>query len=157
MRFPKALVILFAVFSLSASACQQGLNKELVGTLAGAAVGGYLGSTIGDGQGQMAAIAAGTLAGSMIGGRIGQALDEKDRMKMEQAVQQAQVAPVGQPVSWSNPDSGNAGAVTAVRDGWSDSGAYCREFEQIVRIGQRTEKGYGTACRGEDGGWRVLP
>ncbi len=157
MRFAKTLTVILVAFSLSASACQQGPNKELVGTLAGAALGGYVGSTIGKGKGQLAAVAVGTLAGGMIGGSIGESLDEVDRMKMNQAVQQAQAAPVGQQITWNNPDSGNSGSVKAVRDGWSDSGEYCRQFEQVVQVGEQREQEYGTACRGDDGSWAVLP
>jgi hypothetical protein len=33
---------------------------------------------------------------------------------------------------------------------------YCREFSQTVRIGDRTQESYGTACLQSDGTWRIV-
>ncbi len=63
--------------------------------------------------------------------------------------------PIGRPVTWSNPRSGNRGTVTPVRDGTSLSGAYCREFRQTVTIGGRTRRAYGVACQRSGGGWHT--
>jgi len=41
--------------------------------------------------------------------------------------------------------------VTAVREGFAENGEFCREFQQEVRVGGRTERRYGPACRQEDG------
>lgn len=38
----------------------------------------------------------------------------------------------------------------------SRSGEYCREYQSTIRVGGRLERGYGTACLGEDGAWRVV-
>jgi surface antigen len=46
--------------------------------------------------------------------------------------------------------------VTATRDGYSESGKYCREFYQTVSIGGRTEDAYGVACLQPDGDWRIV-
>jgi surface antigen len=44
-----------------------------------------------------------------------------------------------------------------VRDGTDTrTGAYCREFQQTVTIGGKTESAYGTACRQPDGTWKVV-
>jgi hypothetical protein len=58
------------------------------------------------------------------------------------ALTQHQRAPIGRRITWS--DAGVAG-----------DGAYCREFQQEVRIGGRSEFAWGTACLGEDGDWRI--
>jgi triosephosphate isomerase len=36
------------------------------------------------------------------------------------------------------------------------AGRYCREFQQTVTIGGRTEQAYGTACMQPDGAWEVI-
>jgi len=46
--------------------------------------------------------------------------------------------------------------VTPVRDGYSESGSYCREFQQTVSIGGKNEQAYGVACRQPDGSWRIV-
>ena len=57
---------------------------------------------------------------------------------------------------WLNPDIGHSGTHTPTRTYRSDSGQYCREFQQTVTIDGRTEEFYGRSCRGEDGAWRIV-
>jgi surface antigen len=93
----------------------------------------------------------------MRGGEIGRSLDENDRRMASQAQTQAQTAPIGQTISWNNPDSGNSGTYTPVRDGTNtSSGAYCREYQTTVTVGGKTEDAYGTACRQPDGSWKIV-
>ena len=145
-----------AVFALAACTGNAG-PKESIGTLLGAVVGGVAGAQVGSGRGQLVATGIGTLLGAYLGNEIGKSLDRADKLYMQQAEQQALVAPVGDTIAWSNPDSGNSGTVTAVRDGTQrDTGAYCREFQQTVTVGGRTEEAYGTACRQPDGTWQIV-
>jgi hypothetical protein len=72
----------------------------------------------------------------------------------EQAQIDATAAPVGSSIQWNE---GNAyGAVSVLRDGQSSSGRYCREFQQTVTIGGRSEQAYGTACMQPDGAWQIV-
>ncbi len=141
---------------LFTAACQQAGPKESVGTVGGAALGGLLGSQFGSGTGQLAATGAGVFLGALIGNQIGKGLDDVDRIKADQANYRAKSAPVGETIAWNNPDTGNSGTVTPVRDGTSSSGEYCREFQQTVTVGGQTEQAYGTACREPDGSWRIV-
>ena len=149
-----ALILVFAL-----GACQDMNNKggkELLGTLGGAALGGYLGSKVGGGTGQMAATAGGALLGALLGGNIGRSLDEVDKMKAQSAHSQAQAAPIGETIAWNNPDSGHSGTVTPTRDGYADNEDYCREFQQTITVSGETQQAYGTACRQPDGSWRIV-
>lgn len=38
----------------------------------------------------------------------------------------------------------------------STSGRYCREFQQKVTVGGKTEEAYATACQNPDGTWEVV-
>tara|TARA_R110001592_G_scaffold20926_5_gene84564 strand:- start:626 stop:1111 length:486 start_codon:yes stop_codon:yes gene_type:complete len=131
-------------------------TKEMVGTGAGAVVGGLLGSKVGGGSGQLWATGAGALLGAYLGNEVGKSLDNADRQYMSNAVYQAQSAPVGEPISWNNPESGNAGNIVATKDGYSASGSYCREFQQTVYIGGKEESAFGTACQKPDGSWEIV-
>lgn len=156
MRQKALLSAFFAV--LLAAGCtgpDQPGTKQTVGTLGGAALGGLLGAQFGSGSGQLAATAAGTLLGALVGSEIGRSMDQVDRLRMDQANRRAQTAPLGTGITWNNPDTGNYGTVTPVRDGTSSTGQYCREFQQTVTVGGRTEQAYGIACRQPDGSWRV--
>lgn len=152
------VVIAAGAIALTAAACENsslGGTKQTIGTLGGAAAGGLFGAQFGSGSGQLAATAAGALLGAFIGSEIGRTMDEVDRQKAESAYQQATTAPVGETISWSNPNTGNSGTVTPTREGQSTTGAYCREFQQTVIIGGKEEQAYGVACRQPDGAWEI--
>jgi surface antigen len=157
MRRPVTMVMA-AVLSLGllgGCVTDQG-NKQTMGTLLGAGLGGFAGSKVGGGKGQLAATAAGVLLGGLMGNSMGQSLDRADQAYLSRAQDQALEAPVGQTISWSNPDSGNYGHVTPTRVGRDTStGAYCREYQTEVIVGGESQVGYGTACRMPDGDWKI--
>lgn len=153
MKIKAVIAAIMITFTLAA--CSQGNQKQTIGTITGAAAGGLLGAQVGSGSGRVAATAAGALIGALIGSEIGRSMDEVDRMKAEQAYTQATSAPIGQEITWNNPDSGNYGTVTPTREGTSSAGNYCREFQQTVVIGGKQEQAYGVACRQPDGSWEI--
>ena len=131
-------------------------NKQTIGTGLGAVVGGLAGSQIGRGTGRLWATGAGVLIGALAGSSIGQSLDSADRQQMSNAQQRVETAPVGQTITWNNPDSGHSGTYTVTRDGTNNStGNYCREYQQTITVGGQRQSAYGTACRQPDGSWQV--
>jgi len=148
-----SMAILLAV---SGCASQNNNPKATGGAIAGGVGGALLGSLFGGGNGRIAAVAVGTLVGAMIGQEIGKSLDAADRAAIDRAENRATTAPIGQTITWKNPDSGNKGTVTPVREGNDKKGRYCREFRQTIEIGGRLEDGYGTACRQADGSWQIM-
>lgn len=81
-------------------------------------------------------------------------LSETQQRAHETAQVQATTARIGDTIVWNQ---GNAsGSVTALRDGTSTNGRYCREFQQKVTVGGKTENAYGTACRQPDGTWEIV-
>ena len=144
--------------ALTLGACsgmQNAGTKETVGTAAGAVGGGLLGSQIGGGSGRLIATGVGTLLGAWVGNEVGSSLDKADYAYAREAEQRAYTAPVGQQISWSNPESGNYGTVTPVRTGTNQYGRECREYEQTIYVGGRAETGVGVACKNSDGRWEV--
>lgn len=147
---------LAAILLLPACQASQMGTKEGVGTLGGAALGGLLGSQIGGGSGKLVATGAGVLLGGWLGNEIGASLDKADRMYATGAETRAYTAPIGQQITWNNPESGNSGVIVPVRDGYASNGAYCREFQQTIMIGGRQQQGYGKACQQPDGSWKIV-
>lgn len=132
-------------------------NKTNVGTLAGAAGGAALGSTIGKGRGNIAAIAIGTLLGAGLGREIGSSLDRADLSYYNQTSQQAmEYGQPGTSLPWRNPQSGNSGTITPSNYYETAQGQYCREYSQTINVGGRSQQGYGTACRQPDGTWKIV-
>lgn len=154
----KQNAILAFILVLSLAACETtGGPKQTGGTILGGIGGAVAGAQFGSGKGQLAAVAAGTLLGALLGSEVGRSLDKADLTYADRANQQAQAAPIGQRIEWNNPQTGNYGTVTPVRDGTDKTtGSYCREFQQTVTIGGKTEQAYGTACRQPDGTWKVV-
>lgn len=156
----KKLILSFVMVSaLALGACEsmRGMGtKQTVGTGSGAILGGLAGSQIGSGSGRLWATGAGVLLGALVGSEIGKSLDNADRAYAQQANQRALSSPIGQQISWNNPDSGNYGYVTPVRDGRDGSGNYCREYTQTIYVGGRQETGTGTACQQSDGTWQIM-
>ena len=145
-----------ALFTLSA--CAEGqIDKQTVGTLIGAGLGGLAGSQIGSGSGQLAAVGVGVLLGGLLGNEIGKSLDKADRAYLANNAQSTlESAPTGLSSSWVNPDSGNSGSLTPTKTYATATGQPCREYVSTVTIDGQTEEVYGTACREPDGTWRFV-
>lgn len=156
----KKLILTIAMVSTVALGACESLNgagnKQMIGGAGGAVLGGLAGSQIGGGSGRLWATGAGVLLGALAGSEIGSSLDKADRTYAQQAAVRANTAPIGQTISWNNPDSGNYGTVTPVNDGRDTAGNYCREYQQTVYVGGKQESAYGTACQQPDGSWKIV-
>jgi surface antigen len=128
-------------------------NRELLGSLLGAAAGGLAGSQIGDGRGQLAAVAGGTLLGFLMGGTIGRNMDEVDQNCVGQALEHAGD---GQQIAWNNPQTGAQYQVVPTRTVQGSDGRYCREYTATSVVSGRNQQTYGRACRQPDGSWKLV-
>lgn len=152
-----ARYIAIGLIALSVTACEQGGEKQTLGTLLGGVGGALAGSQVGKGKGQLVAVAAGTMLGAFLGSEIGKSLDKADRLALQQTTQRTlESGPSGNVVSWRNPDSGNSGTVTPQPSYQNASGQYCREYQQTITVDGKTESAYGTACRQSDGSWKIV-
>jgi len=132
-------------------------DKQKVGAVLGGVAGGLLGSKIGGGSGRLAATAGGAVLGVLLGSEIGKSLDRADRIYASRTTQGAlESNRSGVTSTWSNPDSGHSGTVTPQPAYQTSSGDYCREYQQQITVGGRTETAYGTACRQPDGSWKIV-
>lgn len=150
-------MLMISIISISLIGCAQGAGeKQTLGTLIGAGLGGLVGSQIGGGKGKMIAIGAGVLLGGLLGSEIGQSMDQTDRMYMEQATYDSlENSPTGYETEWNNPDSGYQGIIRPLKTYREPSGRYCREYQADITIGPETVASYGTACRQPDGSWQI--
>ena len=144
----------------SLGACAQGgasVSNESLGNIGGAVAGGLLGSQFGGGSGKIFTSVGGALLGAWAGGQIVRNLSQADQGYYSQAASQAYSAPTGQTVTWMNPQSGAQGTITPVRTGTNNAtGEVCREYQQTITVGGKTERAYGTACRQADGSWKII-
>ncbi len=152
-----ALIALAAVVAVSPAGAEELFSKKNIGTVLGGVGGAVVGSQFGSGKGRLVGVAAGTLLGAFVGREIGSSLDEADQTAASRSAQNAfETGRTGQTVAWRNPDSGNEGTITPVRTYEASPGSYCREYQQTVTVGGKTEEAYGTACRQPDGSWKIV-
>lgn len=158
----KVTFVLLAVFAMTLplGACdttQQAGQKQSVGTVIGAVLGGFLGSKAGGGEGQLWATGAGAVMGAILGSEFGKSLDKNDQVMMERTSQASlEHTRTGALSSWSNPDTGHSGTVTPTRTYQKAGGTFCRDFTQAIVIDGETHDATGTACRQSDGSWRIV-
>jgi surface antigen len=151
----KAVISLLPVIivgvAILLSSCETTTHAQQ-GEIIGGVIGGVVGSQIGEGRGNTAAIIVGTIAGAMIGRHIGQTMDDTDRMKTAQALNNSRT---GVGTTWVNPDNGNTYTVTPTETFETNQGP-CREFRLDARVGDSpNEDVYGTACLQPDGSWLI--
>ncbi|HPF78229.1 MAG TPA: RT0821/Lpp0805 family surface protein [Alphaproteobacteria bacterium] len=155
----KKLILLTAMIaSVGLAGCEsmQGAGtKQTVGSVGGAVIGGVLGSQVGKGDGRLWTTGIGTLLGALVGSEVGRSLDKADIAYAQRANEQAHSAPIGETITWNNPESGNSGSVVTTRDGTNQQGRYCREYQQTIYVGGQQETGYGIACQQPDGTWEI--
>lgn len=149
--YSKVILLSVLIITLGGCATESGRQQEQVGMVIGGILGGAVGSQVGKGSGRTVAIVAGTLAGAAIGGSIGRSMDDTDRLKTAQALENVRT---GVPSSWQNPDTGYQYTVVPTRTYETSTGP-CREYSLDAVIGGKKEKVYGTACRQPDGSWQV--
>ncbi len=155
--FRKSVIaVLSASVLLAACQTENWGGGETLGTLGGAAAGGLIGSQIGHGSGTAAATLAGVLLGGFAGNQLGSMVDDNDKRAAAKAEQRAYAAPIGQQITWNNPQNGNSGVIVPLRDGYDQGGAYCREFQQTITVGGQRQQGYGKACQQPDGSWKIV-
>lgn len=155
----KIMLLTAMILSVGLAGCEsmQGAGtKQKVGAVGGAVLGGTLGSKVGKGNGQLWATGIGVLLGALVGSEVGKSLDKADMVYAQRANHQAHSAPLGEEISWNNPESGNSGSVTPTRDGKDTAGRYCREYQQTIYVGGQQETGYGIACQQPDGSWEIV-
>jgi surface antigen len=130
-----------------------GCNKDVIGMLLGAAAGGYAGSHIGDGTGQLAATGAGVLLGGLIGREIGGSMDQLDPACVGHFMEST---PPYESVQWQAPRGGTDYRLMPSETYQDENGQYCREYTAEATVDGKPQQTYGTACRQPDGSWRLI-
>lgn len=146
-----------ALFVAGCSGYNQMGKKEQTGTVVGGASGALIGSQLGHGSERLLGAAVGGVAGALLGQKVGQHLDTRDQKTMQQTARDTlETARTNETRTWRNPDTGNSGGITPTRTYKSAQGQDCRDYVQTVTIEGREERVQGTACRQEDGTWRIV-
>jgi hypothetical protein len=79
-----------------------------------------------------------------------------DEFYRSQAQKRATIASIGQEITWNNPASGASGKILPLRDFYSNTGAYCREFRETASSGAKQRAAHTSACQQPGGAWQTL-
>jgi surface antigen len=137
----RGVAVLALVFSLLVSGCATN-DKETMGTVFGGALGAWIGHRVDDGG--AGGIVIGALAGALVGKMIGRYMDQSDRERLAQTLNEA---PSGKAVEWQNENTGNDFRVIPTSDYYARGDKECRTFDQAVVVDGREEVMQGIACR----------
>jgi len=154
----KKVTSIVLILALGGCANVQMNREEMLGTAAGAVLGGVVGYQFGGG---LLVKSLFTTAGTLVGGTAGylttRALMGTDRRAYDDTTQQGLAsAGDGQVVPWSNPETGNSGIFRATHSYRNAQGQSCRQYRSTVAFADGVRSGVGTACQQADGSWKVV-
>ena len=102
----------------------------------------------------MLATVAGAVVGGIVGSEVGKSMDQQDRLLAQQAELAAlERGQSGVATPWRNPDNGRYGEVVPSKV-YKREADYCRDYTHTIFIDGRPQTMRGTACRNGDGTWR---
>lgn len=123
-------------------------DRRGVAAVLGGALGGIVGSQVGDGDGRRIAILAGTVIGAIVGAEIGRRMDQADEACIAHGLE---LARDHQPIRWNAP-SGLRYTLTPL--GPHHDREDCRVFSLDIE-GERRENTRGVGCPQGDGSWKL--
>lgn len=127
-------------------------DREQVGTVLGAVVGGAIGASVADRDDRLIAILAGATIGAIIGREIGEDMDRSDHACFGHSLE---LLDDGRRVRWDGARTGLYWVLTPDRR-FERDGRVCRHFTLVRELKGRTVKKHGSACRYGDGDWRMI-
>ena len=147
-------ILLISSCTLTSTGPQEQGPKQAVGTVTGMVLGGKVANDFAEGsRNEGLWTIAGVALGAFLGNEVGASMDRQDALLAERAMLQAlEFNKIQQPIAWNNPDTGNSGRVYPTQT-INSGGQPCREFTQEVIIGGKAETAFGKACRNADGSW----
>lgn len=128
-------------------------NREVIGAILGGAAGAVIGSKIGEREDRFITTVGGAVIGAAVGGAIGKSMDDADQACAAQALEYANFK---QSVKWQNKARGAWYTVTPIgMVPAAGKGMECRRYSMLTEAGGRRQTSQGTACRQQDGSWRL--
>jgi surface antigen len=124
-----------------------------MGGLIGAVAGGYFGSTMGKGDGKLAATAIGMLVGAVIGHSVGDSLTRTEDICFSQTFEHV---PDRETITWHDAKRDAQYEVRPTKTIKTAEGEYCREYTAKATVGSKPIESYGIACRQPDGSWKLM-
>ena len=149
--------IFLIICFLTLFSCENANDKKVIGQIIGAAVGGYLGSKVGDGVTKDISVILGGAAGYILGGKIVQILNDTEKKEFNNVIEESlNNNPDNSSKFWtSSKNEKISGKVTPLNN-YERGNKNCRDFKKIIKKNDEVFEENSTACRDEDGNWILI-
>ena len=156
MKHMTSKVLFFSLCILSIS-CSEKEDNKLLGQIIGSVAGAYLGSKVGDGMvGNLTTVLGGTV-GFLIGGKIVDILDSEEQSDLNNAINQTLTKnPDNVSNKWKSQKNIDTNAEIMPLNSYKIDQNTCRDFTKTVKNGDKKVQEKSTACRDEEGNWKVI-
>ena len=152
----KKKIFYILIVSLFLVSCENKEDGKLLGQIIGSVTGAYLGSKVGSGVGKSLSTVLGTTIGLVIGGKIGTILSESEKKDYGKVIKDSlDENPDNVPSKWKSEEN-NVNAEVIPTKSYKINEETCRDFKKIVKKGNKTFEEESTACRDEQGNWKVI-
>ena len=119
-------------------------NNQEFGRVAGGIAGAGIGNRLGSGSNRAFTTVVGAIVGSSLGERIGRDMDERNRERLAQVLENSKS---DTQTSWVNPDRQGQRFVVVPGRAFHRHRRICRPFTMTVTIDGETFVKHGVACR----------
>ena len=149
-------ILVFSFLTLTNS-CAEKEDNKLLGQIIGSVAGAYLGSKVGDGMvGNLTTVLGGTV-GFLIGGKIVDLLDSEEQSQLNNAINQTLTEnPDNVSNKWNSQKNANTNAEIIPLNSYQIDKNTCRDFTKTVNKGKKQVQEKSTACRDENGNWKII-
>ena len=99
----------------------------------------------------------GTAVGLVIGGKIAEVLDKDEEKDFSQKIQESlENNPDNMPSEWTSKKNKNINAEILPTSSYKIDNQTCRDFKQIISKDGKQIEEESTACRDEEGNWKII-
>ena len=153
----KKKIIFIIVSFLIVSSCENTNDKKVIGQIIGAAVGGYLGSKVGDGVTKDLSVILGGAAGYILGGKIIQILNDNEKEEFNNVIEESlNNNPDNSSKLWTSSENEKISGQVTPLNNFKQGNKSCRNFKKIIKKNDEIFEEESTACRDKDGNWILI-
>ena len=147
-----SLILCFFIFS-----CANKEDNKLFGQILGSAAGAYLGSKFGSGVTRDLSTIFGGAVGFLIGGKIAEILDDDEKKDFNETISNSLEGNKDLEVEeWQSNKNKETKAEIIPLNKYELDEKTCRDFKKIISKDKKIIEEESTACRDENGNWRVI-
>ncbi len=154
MNYHKISTLILCSFIFS---CANKEDNKLFGQILGSATGAYLGSKFGSGVTRDLSTIFGGAVGFLIGGKIAEILDDDEKKDFNETISNSLEDNKDLEVEeWQSNKNNETKAEIIPLNKYKVDEKTCRDFKKIISKDKKIIEEESTACRDENGNWKVI-